>query len=143
MLNSIEDIFDPSFDLPFWDLVALLGWGSKTTDHKTLRNRVGAASTAEERAGLRSTIRALNEALKQTLYAWEERSGLSVGLGDDGRSDLHLRNLSQFSPAALSENGRRVEAMHQRKPLPIERWVELEADRTSEGRVRWRKGMPV
>ena len=89
MSDTIETFFSPKSDLPFWELVSQLGWGSETTDYRALRRRVGAVSTAEERAGLRSTFRALNEVLKQVIYAWEEQSGINVGLGNDGRADLH------------------------------------------------------
>jgi len=58
-----------------------------------------------------------------------------------GRAMTCLRQFSDQAPSVLLEAGVGMsEAMYQRKPLTVERWGEIHADRTEEGRCNWKKG---
>jgi hypothetical protein len=72
----------------FWTIIDSLGWGTKTTDHKALRNCLLVTWTPDETTWFRSTLGAATSVLRKRIRRWESETGEELALVEGQRSDL-------------------------------------------------------
>ena len=79
----------PMPDQEFWQLVGQLGWGTRTTDYKSLERVLMARYTPDQAMAIQAAYDRFSEQLKQRLEQWERSGdGRAFRTGDDGFWDL-------------------------------------------------------
>lgn len=72
----------------FWKFVDSIGWGTKTTDSSAVRSALCTLYTPQEIDALDAFRSKATGKLHKVVEAWEQATGKSCDLGDDGFGDL-------------------------------------------------------
>lgn len=94
----------------FWDAVAEIGWGTKTTDYKVVERGILENWDNEFIRSFDDMLRELRGELASTVERYENRNNVSCGCGDDGFSDLthHVVGLGKDAYEAAMKDPRLV-----------------------------------